>query len=297
MLREMLGLLRTTLGAAVEVRVAAGPSTWPAMIDRNQAEMAILNLVVNARDAMARGGTITISTGNVHLRHADPTLPELSPGEYVVVSVRDSGTGMSEEVARRAFEPFFTTKEAGKGSGLGLAQVHGFAAQSGGAAEIHSFPGAGTTVKLYLPKAGEAPAASREAPARAANDGPRQTVLLVDDDGLVRKGVAGCLLSLGHAVLEASSAEEALDTLALRKDVTLLLTDYMMPGMRGTQLARLAQRTRPGVPVLLITGSADLPETEVAQWDVLRKPFTAEELSVRLTALARGLPRLALRAC
>jgi CheY-like chemotaxis protein len=252
------------------------------MIDRNQAEMAILNLAVNARDAMTGGGVIAITSGNVSVREGEGERMGLKPGEYVVLCVSDTGGGMSPEVAERAFEPFFTTKDPAKGSGLGLSQVHGFALQSGGSVRIETQAGAGTTVKLYLPRAMECSETRPALRAAAAASSPGQVVLLVDDDIAVRNGIAAGLGALGHRVIQADSGPQALDALRRHPDVNVLVTDYAMPGMRGTELARVAKTRRPHLRVVLISGFADLPEEEELRWNGLRKPFRPEELAARI---------------
>jgi two-component system, NtrC family, sensor kinase len=288
LLSRMRKLLRTAVGRAIEIEVAASAQTWPAMMDPYQAEMALLNLAVNARDAMPHGGRIALGSSNVHVT-SDMGLPELAPGDYVVISFADTGSGMAPEIAQRAFEPFFTTKETGKGSGLGLSQVHGFAAQSGGAVRMTSLPGTGTTVRLYLPRASQ-PAAAIPKPVPAAAHSRASAsarLLLVDDDPAVRKGIAGTLHDLGYEVLEAGSAGEAMDILRSSSDIALLVTDYMMPGTRGDQLARAALALRPSLPVLLISGFDDPPGSGAEEWrkHVLRKPFAPAELSQRLQQL------------
>jgi len=280
LLRDAAALLHGTLAADIELVVAPAADTWPAMIDPNQAEMALLNLAVNARDAMPEGGTLVMRTENVIIgpRHEDPPL---RPGDYVLLSVGDSGIGMDAANAKRAFEPFFTTKAAGKGSGLGLSQVHGFAAQSGGGVRIESRPRQGTTVKLFLPRAPAAPAApAAAAPAAGhprAGDGP---LLLVDDDAAVRRTMAAALREAGYQVLESHGGADALERLRAEPHVSVLITDHLMPGMSGTDLATHARRLRPHLKVLLVTGYAELPDALAEAWQgtVLRKPVDPEVL-------------------
>jgi signal transduction histidine kinase len=287
MLDEIAALTRTTVGATVQVSIVTRDDVWPAMADRNQAEMAILNLAINARDAMPAGGTLEIAGSNAHVDEQQAGELGLEPGEYVVIAVSDTGSGMSRETAQRAFEPFFTTKESGKGSGLGLSQVHGFAAQSGGAVKIDSRIEEGTTVQLYLPRANSgAPARSKVREVQLRFRG--QVVLLVDDDAEVRKGIASELVVLGHTVIEAQSGAEAVDKLRNGSEITLLITDYAMPTMRGNVLAAEATKIRPDLPVILISGFADLPDDESLQWDLLRKPFSSSELE---TCISEALQR------
>jgi CheY-like chemotaxis protein len=269
----------------VQVTIATSADTWQAMADRNQAEMAILNLAINARDAMPAGGHLSIIGGNACVGEPDGQVIGLQPGEYVVVAVKDTGTGMTPDVAARAFEPFFTTKQPGRGSGLGLSQVHGFAAQSGGAVEIESRLVQGTTVRLYLPRAHQEVAPVPE-PRTAAPASIGQTILLVDDDAEVRAGIAAGLVMLGHTVIEAESGPEGVEQLRSHPEVSLLITDYAMPGMRGTVLAAEATRIRPDLAVLLISGFADLPDKTALQWTLLRKPFTPDELAACIAGLS-----------
>ena len=287
-------LLQRATGGTVRIQVEGDRRAWPAMIDPNQAEMAVLNLAVNARDAMPEGGTLTIRTACVTIGggggDGGSGAPDLTPGDYVQLSVSDTGTGMPPEVLRQAFEPFFTTKEVGRGSGLGLSQVQGFAVQSGGGVRIESSPGSGTTVHVYLPRAAEA--AAPEAPfavPAAAGTARRGTVLLADDEGLVRMATAASLEDLGYTVIEARDGPEALEVLQGGAAVDVLITDYAMPGMRGTELVRIARTLVPTLKVLMITGYADLPEPAPEGWPetILRKPFRPDELVATLDRLQR----------
>jgi signal transduction histidine kinase/CheY-like chemotaxis protein len=284
MLRDMAPLIRTTVGVGIEIRIEPEPDTWPAMIDRNQAEMAILNLALNARDAMPVGGTLLVTASNTVVADGDESGSGLQAGEYVVIAVGDTGTGMEPHVVARACEPFFTTKEPGKGSGLGLSQVHGFAAQSGGTVKIDSDVARGTSVRLYLPRTRH-PASQPALPVRHVRFTPTRTILLVDDDVEVRSGVAAALDAMGHSVVQAGSGQEALEHLRAHPETSLLLTDYAMPGMRGTQLAYEATKRQPSLKILLISGFADLPQDEMLRWDLLRKPFTPEELAACIDEL------------
>jgi signal transduction histidine kinase len=289
LLQGMSGLLRTTLGGSVSLELQSEPRTWHAMVDRHQAEMAILNLAVNARDAMPGGGSLKIRVGNFS-SDAPARQPNLEPGDYVAVSVMDTGSGMTPEVLQRVFEPFFTTKDLGKGSGLGLSQVQGFAAQSGGTVDIRSHPGAGTTVTIYLPRARSGrPIASREPLHLQPVSRHAETVLLVDDDDAVRKGMAATLGGLGYRVLEAADARNALRRLG-EEEVDILVTDYAMPGMTGVELIGRAREKRRDLRGLLITGYADLPPGERKDVALLHKPFSAEELGARIREILQGSP-------
>jgi CheY-like chemotaxis protein len=267
--------------APIETKLSA--DVGPALVDPTQLELAVLNLVINARDAMDGVGKLTIETGNVRLGPAIRS-EEPSPGQYVVVSVRDTGTGMSEEIKSKALEPFFTTKGVGKGSGLGLSQVLGFAKQSGGGLRIDSREGEGTCVHIYLPRAAAQP--QLEIPIAANGSGTAEagmTILLVDDDDAVRDVAAGMLMDMGYTVLEAGSGGAALEILASDACLDLVLLDYAMPGMSGADLARQAKLKRPGLPIVFVTGFADRAGlAEVSEARIVRKPFSAEELAAKV---------------
>jgi signal transduction histidine kinase/CheY-like chemotaxis protein len=287
----MRGLLRQSLRGDIELRMELAHGLWPVEADATQLEVALLNLAVNARDAMPRGGALTLSGANETM--ADPPgTPDRLAGEFVRLSVADTGTGMPPDVVARAFEPFFTTKEVGKGTGLGLPQVYGFARQSGGAARIESEPGRGTTVSLFLPRAAAAAAApagtgTAAAPAPDGSElpgAPRLSVLLVEDDGHVAGLLAGLLEDAGHKVLHAPDARAALEAVEGERRIDAVLTDVMMPGgMSGLDLARSLRSRRPGLPVVLATGySEGLEEVMAAGWPVLRKPFEIGDLQAAL---------------
>jgi CheY-like chemotaxis protein len=279
-------LLQKAVGAPIRIEVALSRDLAPAMVDPTQAELAILNLAINARDAMPYGGTLAISASNATHDGGG----RLAAGDYVVVSVADSGTGMAPEVLERVLEPFFTTKPVGKGSGLGLSMVHGFVTQSGGELRIESAPGRGTKVSLWLPRALSAPEPETASPPAIAAALGGMRVLLVDDDALARMATAGALRALGHAVLEARDAEEALLLLRERQDIALLVTDFAMPQMNGAALVQEARRVRPGMESIMITGfAAALPaERPAGLRAVLRKPFHVEELDALIRGLGRG---------
>ncbi|HZZ68793.1 MAG TPA: ATP-binding protein, partial [Phenylobacterium sp.] len=230
--RRMHDLLQSTMGGSVRIETRLQADLWPAMIDPTQIELVILNLSINARDAMEVGGSLTVETSNVVL--GPPARPEEPPaGDYVMVAVSDTGVGMTEEIRAKVFEPFFTTKDVGKGSGLGLSQVFGLAKQSGGGVRIDTAPGEGTSVKVYLPRAEAEPDCAPETEKHAVRAGAEDVrVLVVDDDSAVREVSAGMLGDLGYRVIEAGSGGAALDVLE-RERIELLLLDFAMPGMNG----------------------------------------------------------------
>jgi CheY-like chemotaxis protein len=279
-------LLQSTMGGAVRLETVLKSDLWPALVDPTQIELIILNLAINARDAMEVGGGLTVETANVTLTEQPGRPEEPGPGDYVLLAVSDTGPGMPPEVLARAFEPFFTTKDIGKGSGLGLAQVYGFAKQSGGGVAIETKLGEGATVKVYLPRAAEAPVKDqpeRPAAERAPRRASERTVLVMDDDSAVREVTAAMLRELGYAVIEAGSGGAALDVLRTDQEVDVLLADYAMPGMNGADAARQAVELRPGLAVLFITGYADLKALrDVGEDRIIQKPFRDEELSRKL---------------
>ena len=281
----MTDLLRTTAGGMVEVRLSPQKDVWPALVDANQVELVILNLALNARDAMPDGGILTIATHNT--RRGPPHTPEQpAEGDYVTLTVADTGTGMSPDVLGRVFEPFFTTKPIGKGSGLGLAQVYGFAQQSGGDVEIESAPGAGTRVHVHLPRAYEE-AAEPERSAPPPRPGGRRTrVMLVDDDATVRDVTTTMLQDAGFTVIATESGQAALATLEARAPVDLLVADFAMPGLSGADLVRVARAGQPDLPVLVITGDAEAGALRGLEGvALLRKPFRGGDLVARVTRL------------
>jgi CheY-like chemotaxis protein len=276
-----VGMLR----AAIRIHVDLDTDGLYVQGDQIQLEMAVLNLALNARDAMPDGGDLVIATRSCRLR-GDPQLPA---GDYVELSVSDSGKGMSAEVAERAFEPFFTTKEVGKGTGLGLSQVYGMARQAGGTVNIRSVPGEGTTVSVLLRATTEAARGEREAREDIAAMGPA-TILIVDDDQGVLQFLTDALDAFGYAVVSASDGSAGLDILArMRPD--LLIVDYAMPGMTGAQVAARARTQHPDLPVLFASGYAETTELESALDGnalILRKPFRLGELQ---SSIARALGR------
>ncbi|SEI40410.1 PAS domain-containing protein [Frateuria terrea] len=288
----MSDLLRSTMGGSVAVSAHLQPGLWSALVDPTQIELVILNLAINARDAMPVGGSLAIETANATLDDVQRQPGEPEPGDYVAISVVDTGTGMSEEVSARAFEPFFTTKGVGKGSGLGLAQVLGFAQQSGGGVRIESRQGVGTTVRVYLPRAHAGAAAHASAPASPHPAEPltqRRFALLVDDDGAVRDVTAARLRKLGFDVVEAGSGGAALDLLERTPQVDLLVADFAMPGMNGVEVAQQARMRRPELPVLFVTGYADQTALAgVGEERVVQKPFRDDELERKVRAVVGG---------
>ncbi|UEM07660.1 PAS domain S-box protein (plasmid) [Skermanella rosea] len=285
LLDGMRPLLEHSMGGLVRIAIEVAEGTWPAHVDRTQAELGLLNLAVNARDAMAAGGLVRISAENAVVGRGctvEHTV-DVTPGEYVVLRVSDTGVGMNAETRARAVEPFFTTKGPGHGSGLGLSMVYGMAAQSGGGVRIDSEPGKGTTVSVYLPRASAEAGRTDPLPAAPTRRGGG-TVLLADDDELVRMAVAAILEESGHRVLVAEGGAEALDLFNSDTAVDVLVTDYAMPGMDGATLARAVRALRPDLPILLITGHAERP-CDVAGLAFLQKPFRPEALTSELAAL------------
>jgi len=287
---EMRDLLRRSLGEDIEIEIVSCADLWPTSADRGQLENAIINLAVNARDAMPDGGRLTIETANIHLDgdYARRN-PGIVPGEYVLLEVTDTGLGMEPHVVERAFEPFFTTKEVGRGSGLGLSMIYGFAKQSGGNVKIFSAPGHGTSVWLCLPRA-ELPAASAEAeagPLRLARN--QETILVVEDNAAVRDVVVEQLTDLGYKVVAAQDGPSALRLLGEHQTIDLLFTDLVMPnGMSGRQLADEVRRRRPALPVLFTSGYPSFGGKTAldvgSETPLLRKPYKKRELAERIRA-------------
>ncbi|MDX3972351.1 MAG: ATP-binding protein [Bradyrhizobium sp.] len=279
-------LLRRTLGEHIECRFAFDRDLWPASVDPGQLTTALLNLVLNARDAMPEGGKLTVEVRNSSLGESDLDVNgEPRPGDYVMVAVTDTGSGMNSEVASRAFEPFFTTKEVGKGTGLGLSMVYGFAQQSGGLVQMRSEPGQGSVVKLFFPRTA---AALNEPPIAAersiASDGS-QTILLVEDDDMVRAYVESELKTIGYRVIATSNGPAALEMLRQPDEIHLLFTDVVMPGgMFGPELARQAMGLRPDLKVLFTSGYSQDPvkTPDGINARILTKPFKRQDLAAML---------------
>ncbi|MEP7006974.1 MAG: PAS domain S-box protein [Sphingomonas bacterium] len=287
LVRGMTDLLSRSLGPSYSIETRFPLTLGVVIADANQLEMALLNLVVNARDAMPDGGAITIAARDRIVGPSDSV--GLAPGRYVSLCVSDTGAGMDAETLARAMEPFFTTKGVGKGTGLGLSMVHGLAGQSGGRFVLESSLGKGTVAELWLPTAGALPelAMSVEAEAEAPAATRRLTILVVDDDALVLMNTAALLEDLGHLVLEADSGAEALDIFQREPRIDLVITDQAMPSMTGIQLIASIKKTRPDMPIVLATGYGELPPG--ADQDILKlgKPFHQRDLAKALvTALA-----------
>jgi len=285
----MSDLLRRTIGEQIAIETVLAGGLWRVNIDANQLEIAIINLAVNARDAMPAGGRLTIETANVRLDESYVSKQaEVVPGQYVMLAVTDTGSGMSAATAARAFEPFFTTKDVGHGTGLGLSQVYGFVKQSGGHVKIYSELGSGTSVKIYLPRLyAQEPAASAESAPKIARGSAKEIILAVEDDADVRAQTTGALRELGYQVLEAGNGKAALEMLAAHPDVDLLFTDVGLPGgMNGRQLAEAALGVRRKLKILFTTGYARNAIVHDGRLDpgvqLITKPFTFAALSQKL---------------
>jgi CheY-like chemotaxis protein len=288
-------MLRRTLGADIEIEMRLATPLWPALADRAQVESALLNLAINARDAMPAGGKLTIETDNAYLDEDYAAHnAEVAPGDYVALAVTDTGTGMTAGVLARAFEPFFTTKEVGKGTGLGLSMIYGFAKQSQGHANIYSEVGHGTTVRLYLPRKPTATdisvAPARPDPARAAGT---ETILVVEDDADVRAFVTGQLSGLGYRVIEAADGPQAQRILDSDQPLDLLFTDVVMAGgMTGRQLADAAKARRPGLKAVFTSGYTENSIVHQGKLDkgvsFLSKPFRRQDLARKIRETLDG---------
>lgn len=274
-------LVSSTTGPQIKVVVEAPANLPPAKADPNQLEMAILNLAVNARDAMPDGGTLRVSASRESIRGEHRS--GLPIGHYLCLSVADTGQGMDAETLKRAVEPFFSTKGIGKGTGLGLSMVHGLASQLGGALTIQSSPGLGTNVELWLPQSSVA-ADTDAVPEQGAFAAASGAVLLVDDEALVRMSTADMLADLGYDVTEADSAEQAVRLTREGLPFDLLVTDHLMPGMSGTELIAQVRHLRPGTPALLVSGYADANGLDPAL-PRLTKPFRKDELAACLSQI------------
>jgi signal transduction histidine kinase len=289
---SMVEMLGHSLGPGIEIATDFELALPPTRVDPNQLELALLNLALNARDAMPLGGQLTISGHRERVAAGD--VPGLAPGEYVCITERDTGHGMDEVTLKRATEPFFTTKGAGRGTGLGLSMVDGLVAQSGGAMRIASRPNLGTTVELWLPVSD---IAEVERPRPISVPTVEETrccrVLVVDDDPIVLSGTVAMLEDLGHLVYEAESAQDALELLRANPRLDLIITDHAMPGMTGTELAARIRQDRPELPIVIATGYADLPAEAELGLPRLSKPYRQQELADLVARMVgdRPIPR------
>jgi signal transduction histidine kinase len=290
-IRGMHDLLQSTIGGSFNIEIELADDPWPAYVDPTQLDIAVLNLAINARDAMPIGGTLRVTTANVTL--VESRAPEEPPpGDYVCICVSDTGCGMAPEIRSKVFEPFFTTKDVGKGSGLGLSQVLGFAKQSGGGVRIVSEIGKGTDVHIFLPRAGQALDVIRRPPERPqpAHE-TTAAILLVDDDDAVRDVTAAMLREIGHRVEEAASGEAALARLAAG-DFDLAVIDYAMPGMSGAELASRIHERQPALPILFVTGYAEREAlVGVSDRRIVRKPYVTVELAEKVRLALADRPR------
>jgi signal transduction histidine kinase len=288
MIINMSDLLRTTLGEHIKIETVSAAGLWRTKADAPQLENAILNIAINARDVMSEGGRLTIETGNAYLdevyckQHG-----ELTPGQFVLIAITDTGMGMKPDVAARAFDPFFTTKPAGTGTGLGLSQVYGFVKQSRGHIKIYSELGTGTTVKIYLPRfVGDVVEAAETARPKIDLGDTGEVILLVEDDALMRQLTTDALRDLGYTVIDCEKASDALAVLERRNDILLLFTDVVMPEMNGRKLADEALRRRPDLKVLFTTGYTPNAVVHGGVLDAgvhfIAKPFTLEQLATKV---------------
>lgn len=288
----MIELIQRTVGPGVRLKTVAAIDPWAASVDPGQLENALLNLCINARDAMPGGGHITIRTENRVLGRNDARLYELAEGEYLCLSVVDSGTGMPPEVVAKAFDPFFTTKPIGQGTGLGLSMIYGFARQSGGQARIDSQEGQGTTVSIFLPRDhGEVEAEDLSPASRVFQEAAGETILIVDDEPSVRLLLTDLLTDLGYTPIEAADSSAGLKVLSSDVNIDLLITDVGLPGgMNGRQMAEAARQIRPDLKVLFITGYAEGSviggkDPLAPGMQVMIKPFAMEALASRVREL------------
>jgi len=289
---EACEMLPRTIGPTIEIETVLDRNAWWAMTEPGQLELAILNLALNARDAMLAGGKLTIATKNIGRGSGRSILP-LDPGDYVRISVADTGTGMSEEVRSRAFEPFFTTKEINKGTGLGLSMVYGFAKQSDGTLTIDSEIGNGTTVRIYLPRAPyRSEGAEQEGGQGQCDAGPPSRILVVDDDSAVRAITGTMLRTLGHDAIEAAGGQDALNLLAHDRKFHLLIVDLAMPNMHGEEFAARARVLIPDVPLLFVTGYAERGRVrQRTAGEMLKKPFRRAQLAGKLRYILHAATR------
>ena len=282
-------LLVRTLGEQIALEIQLADDLWPTRSDSHQLENALINLAINARDAMPDGGTLRIETRNTQLGESEAHNYQVPPGDYLLLSVSDTGCGMPEEIIRHAFEPFFTTKPIGQGTGLGLSMVYGFVKQTGGYLHLESQVSRGTTLNLYLPRLPVAPAEQQVDDRRDAPRGSGERILVVEDDQVVRMLMIEVLEELGYQLIQASDAQSALGLLERHAPLDLLLTDVGLPGMNGRQLADAARQRQPGLKVLFATGYAEGAELRDGylgkDMDMIAKPFSFESLASKLKAM------------
>ena len=280
-------MLRRTLGPSIQIATEYRPELPPIRVDPSQLELALLNLALNARDAMLHGGRLVIGG---YCAPSGPDSPQgLPPGRYVCLFVSDTGDGMDDATLKRAAEPFFTTKGSGKGTGLGLSMVDGVAAQSGGAMRVTSRPSVGTRVEIWLPVGEAAAVATSSPPGSSLDDAPGPyRVMVVDDDPLLVSSTTAMLEDLGHLVIEATSGARALDMLRLGANVDVVVTDHAMPGMTGSELARQIRQQWPSLPIILATGYAELPNGEDPGLPRLAKPYLQSELAAQIAKALAG---------
>jgi CheY-like chemotaxis protein len=291
MISGMSELLDRALGETIKLEAVLAAGLWQVRADAAQLESAVLNLAVNARDAMPNGGRLTIETVNASIDEKYAHSYSLAPGQFVQIAVTDTGEGMPPDVVSKAFDPFFTTKSVGKGTGLGLSQVYGYVRQSGGHVKIYSEPDVGTTVKIYLPRyrGGEAAVVATAEPTRAAGGKYSELILVVEDDERVRAMSAETLRELGYSVIEAGGAQEAIRIIEGGARPDLLFTDVVMPEMSGRELAKVLLRSRPDMKVLFTTGYTRNAIVHNGVLDpgthLLSKPFNIEDLAAKVRSL------------
>ena len=287
LLRGMEDLVRRTLSENVKLEVELDPNLWPALTDAHQLENAVLNLVINARDAMPRGGKLTITTTNTVI-HAKERYgqDEIEPGSYVVIKVRDTGVGMSPEIIAKVFEPFYTTKPLGQGTGLGLSMIYGFAKQSRGHIRLDSAIDQGTTFRLFLPRYIGDVETKPAAQTRDAAKGAGESVLVVEDDSAVRLIISDVLRELGYSCIEAGDGQAALPILTSNTPIDLLITDVGLPGLNGRQVAEIARQHRPNLKVLFVTGYAEHATGQAPflapGMAMVTKPFALDALALKI---------------